>query len=353
MRIIITGAAGFIGHNLALRLSDNHELLCLDSLAVNNLLSSGLSAFNYGVLLERFSLFERAGIEISRLDARNFPGMLHAFVAFRPDIVIHLAAVAHMDRSERDPREAFEHNVLTLENALEASRLSGAKRLIFFSSSTVYGDFTIDDIPETHLRAPKNAYGHHKAIGEALCDHYGQSYDLDWTVLRPQALYGPRCISGRVTQTFVERAIAGEPLQVAGNGKERLDFTYIDDVVRAVEQVLSNMDASARQTFNISAGKAFSLNEFVKMLKAYFPYIRVEKVKRDTTRPYRGTMSIEKARRLIGYNPKWTLETGLSQYVAWMKAFHDKHGRSKGTERAGSPVGFSAASEKLRKPLRS
>lgn len=325
-------------------LKDRHQVLVLDSLGVNNLLASGLSVQSYRILKRRISMLANAAIETQRVDARDHAGMTHALAAFQPDTIVHLAAVAHMDRSQVAPYNAFEHNVATLANTLEAARLLETGRVVFFSSSTAYGDFKTPHAEETDPCKPKNIYGAHKLIGEQMVQAYGRAYGIDWTIIRPQALYGPRCISGRVTQRFVEHAFHGKPLVIDGDGEDRLDFTHVEDVVQGTRLAIEK-PAGRNQTFNIACGNATSLNELIEILRGHFPALQYTHGPLDETRPKRGTMSIAKARELLGYQPQWPIAKGMADYVEWYKGFASgaKEGRRPQIARRNRTASLAAA----------
>lgn len=234
---------------------------------------------------------------------------------FKPDCIVHLAAVAHIDRSNKDPHSTFDHSLRTLENTLDVARSIGCPHVIYFSSSTVYGDFSAPVYDERSPCKPKGIYGAIKLAGELIVRAYGETGGPDWTIIRPCALYGPRCISGRVIQKFIEAAKAGETCRVVPG---KVDFTYVDDLTGGVELAIN--DRSARnQTFNMTAGNARTLTEVVDVLKRYFPHadFRVEEL--DPERPMRGTLSCDLARKLLGYKPEFQIERGMAVYVDWYR----------------------------------
>ena len=141
---------------------------------------------------------------------------------------------------------------------------------------------------------------------------------MPYTIIRPSALYGPRCVSRRVGQVFIEKALVGAKLQIDGEGDERLDFSYVDDVVNGVCLAIAQPE-SRNQAFNITAGQSRSLQELVTIVQQHFPEVEVEQVERDKLRPFRGTLRIDKARELLGYNPQVGLEDGLDRYVSWYR----------------------------------
>jgi nucleoside-diphosphate-sugar epimerase len=325
-RVAIVGGAGFIGHNLALALKERGvEVEVIDGLEVNHLVhyaslpSTEVNRDLYlKILLERLRLLEEAGIPLRRQDARDYNGLSRVLGEFAPDTVVHLAAVAHANRSNKDPFSTFDHSMRTLENALDWARASNLHRFVFFSSSMVYGNFLTESVSEDHPLDPIGIYGALKVGGEKLVIAYNQVFDMPYTIVRPSALYGPRCVSRRVSQAFIESAIVGDTLRVDGEGDEKIDFTYIDDVVNGVIRCIEH-DGARNQIFNMTAGKARSLRDLVTLVQQHFPEIEVEYVERDRLRPFRGTLSMDKAQELIGHVPEVELEDGLRRYVEWYR----------------------------------
>ncbi len=211
----------------------------------------------------------------------------------------------------------FDHSLRTLENALDYAR-DDAEHFIYFSSSMVYGNFLTPEVSEDHPLDPIGIYGALKLAGEKIVIAYEQVFDLPYTIIRPSALYGPGCVSRRVGQIFIESALVGDTLRVDGEGDERIDFSYIDDVVDGIVRTIAD-PAARNETFNITTGASRSLAELIEIVQEHFPEVEVEYVERDALRPFRGTLTIDKARELIGYEPQVTLEEGLDRYVAWYR----------------------------------
>ena len=138
------------------------------------------------------------------------------------------------------------------------------------------------------------------------------------TIVRPSALYGPRCISRRVGQVFIESALHGLPLRIEGDGSDRLDFTYVDDLVHGLSLVIARPEARG-ETFNLTYGGSRTIAEVAEIMRSSFPDVALEHVERDRLMPVRGTLSVEKARRLIGYEPQNPVEVGFPQYIDWYR----------------------------------
>lgn len=326
-RIAIIGGAGFIGHNLALKLKQNHAIpFIIDGLQVNN-----LGAFSNNTELDarkelylsfinsRLELIRKENIPLSVLDARDYHSLSPSLNSIKPDAVFHLAAVAHANRSNKDPFSTFDHSMRTLENSLDSVK-DKKPHFIFLSSSMVYGNFNEDSVSETSLCEPLGIYGALKYGAEKLVIAYNQVFDLPYTIIRPSALYGERCVSRRVGQAFIENAIKGEELSINGNGSDKLDFTYIDDLCQGLMLCLVKQE-SKNQIFNLTFGEARSINDLSKIVLENFPEVKIKMNPRDNLMPERGTLDISKAKKILGYNPNFPIEKGFKNYINWYKNF--------------------------------
>lgn len=324
-KIALIGGAGFIGHNLALALKrEGAEVSIVDNLMVNNLLSFSSTCNEvesrelYLMMInQRLSLIQNARIPLFIHDARDYHGLTKIITQIEPQIIIHLAAIAHAGKSNKDPYSTFDHSLRTLENALDNAR-DVIDHFIYFSSSMVYGNFINQEVNEDDPLNPIGIYGALKVAGEKMVIAYQQVFNLPYTIIRPSALYGPRCVSRRVGQIFIESALKGNPLKVDGDGAERLDFTFIDDLIHGVIQTIRH-PAAKNQIFNLTYGKSRSIQDLVQIMKQEFPEIKVQNVRRDNLMPFRGTLNVDKAKKLIEYSPQYSIDIGFPKYVQWYR----------------------------------
>jgi nucleoside-diphosphate-sugar epimerase len=329
-RIVLVGGSGFIGHNLALELKRRGaEVSIIDGLNVNNFLSFRAAKnkdykFYLKILHQRMDLLEEAGIPLYVQDARDYFSLTDLIVKLKPQTLIQLAAVAHANISNKDPYSTFDHSFRTLENALDCAR-DNFPHFIYFSSSMVYGNFVKGLVTEQTYCDPIGIYGALKLGGEKLVIAYNQAFDLPYTIVRPSALYGERCVSRRVVQVFIENAVRGLDISVNGDGSDRLDFTYIDDLISGVICVIEN-EASRNQTFNLTYGESRSIGELASIVAERFPGIKLNYSAKDKLTPDRGTLSVEKARTMIGYQPEFPIERGLDRYIEWYKGLITEKG---------------------------
>lgn len=328
-RIALIGGAGFIGHNLALDLKRHGaEVSVIDGLQVNNLLSLYCSSYagqerdlyQY-IIQERLRRLREADIPLFVEDARDYHRLSHVLSRIEPQVIILLAAVAHASRSNKDPFSTFDHSLRTLENALDHAR-NRAEHFIYFSSSMVYGNFEGASVTEETPCNPLGIYGALKLSGELLVKAYRQVFGLDYTIVRPSALYGPRCVSRRVGQVFIENALRGQDVIIKGDGEERIDFTYIDDLVAGVRRCVEVPEAR-NETFNLTCGQGRAINELAAILTTEFPGVTIRHAPRDALVPERGTLDVAKARRVLAYAPQFPIEKGYPRYIAWYRTLFE------------------------------
>lgn len=327
-RIALIGGAGFIGHTLALELArQGASVEIIDGLQVNNLLSFASSNINilnrdlyFRIINQRLDLLRQAEIPLHVQDARDYQALSRILGLIKPQVIIQLAAVSHAGSSNKDPLSTFDHSLRTLENALDCAR-DTVEQFIFLSSSMVYGNFLSDKVDEDHPLNPVGIYGALKVAGEKIVIAYQQVFDLPYTIVRPSALYGPGCVSRRVGQVFIENAFNGSALSVEGDGGDKLDFTYIDDLVEGICLTLQKPEAR-NEIFNLTYGNSRSIQDMAAIIQHHFPGAKVEYKERDKLMPFRGTLSVDKAARLLGYVPKHPLEIGLPKYIDWYRSLN-------------------------------
>lgn len=331
-KIALIGGAGFIGHNLALVLAGmGADVHVIDGLQVNNLGAFSNSHDDQNKVLylhminERLRLLREAEIPLHVLDARDYHALSRCLNDMKPQILVQLAAIAHANRSNKDPYSTFDHSFRTLENALDYAR-GNVERFIYFSSSMVYGNFDGEAVTEDRRCEPLGIYGALKYGGEKLVSAYGHVFNLPYVIVRPSALYGERCVSRRVGQAFIENALRGIPLTVNGDGSDALDFTYVHDLIQGIVLCMSKEEAR-NQTFNLTYGGARTLKQMIEIVQQHFPGIEVKFQPRDALMPERGTLSVEKAARLLGYRPEYPLDKGFVRYIEWYKKLAQEYPR--------------------------
>jgi nucleoside-diphosphate-sugar epimerase len=317
-KILLIGGGGFIGHHIVDQLFDRHEFYVLDSFFVNSVIEHLGNERYLSFINERYAIINNKANKIYKFDARDYHAVSIAVEDCKPDIIIHLAAVAHANKSNKNPYNTFDHSLRTLENSLDAARSVNVKQFIYFSSSMVYGDFTNGLAKEDDCLNPKGIYGALKLCGELMVKSYNEVFNTPYTIVRPSALYGPRCVSRRVIQVFIENLLDSKELSVDGDGSDRLDFTYIDDFIQGLSYILDNEKALGK-AFNITYGKAASIADVIDVLRCLFDSdCCVNNKQRDKLMPVRGSLDINRIKGL-GYNPEYPISVGIEQYLNWYR----------------------------------
>lgn len=335
-RIVLIGGAGFIGHHLALALKNAGAIVdIIDSLQVNNILSLAYRNYDrenhdlyHAMLDQRFDLLRKERIPIEAQDAREYHALSRLLSEINPQIIIHLAAVAHAGKSNKDPYNTFGHSLRTLENALDWAK-GRVEHFIYFSSSMVYGNFQEGFVTEQTHCEPVGIYGALKFSGEKFVIAYNQVFGLPFTIVRPSALYGERCVSRRVIQIFIENALQKKPIIVHGDGEERLDFTYIQDLTQGLVKIIENKK-SRNEIFNLTFGESRTMKELVDIVSKHFPDLEMKYLPKDQLTPERGTLCVEKAKELLDYTPHYSLEHGIEEYINWYKSILELSADSEG-----------------------
>ena len=330
-KIALVGGGGFIGHNLAIYLEKlGAHVTIIDSFQVNNFVSLIANSDNLdnpqlllSILEERLRLILNSKVNIKAVDVRDYQNISTVIENTQPDVLVHLAAISHSNRSNKDPFSTYDHSLRTLENSLDCYRKK-LKHFIFFSSSMVYGNFEKEYVDEDTICNPIGIYGSLKYAAEKIIKSYNQVFDLPYTIIRPSALYGERCISRRVGQIFIENALTNREIIINGDGNDKLDFTYITDLIEGVTNIIDNPN-SKNQVFNMTFGSSRSVNDLLEILKKSFPDVKVKYKEREKLMPVRGTLSMEKAKKILNFEPKWKIEEGYKKYIEWYKILYDRH----------------------------
>ena len=324
-KVLLIGGAGFIGHNLALKLKkQKYKVYIVDFLKINNLKSlNKVKPENKDlykkILEERLKILKDHNIKLINFDCRDYKKVSRTVSKIKPNYIYHLAAVAHANISNKDPFSTFDHSLRTLENSLDASRsLINLKRFVYISSSMIYGNFKKKIVDEKDVCEPLGIYAALKFAGEKLVLGYNQVFKLPYNIIRPSALYGERCVSRRVVQVFIENALSGKELVINDDGKEKLDFTNIEDLTNCMTEIIKR-PKSQNQLFNITYGNSRTILELVNIIKKNIKNIKIRSQKRDKLIPYRGTLSNKKAKRMLNFKPKIDLETGVRKLIKWYK----------------------------------
>lgn len=315
-KILITGGAGFLGFYIAKKLLEyGHEVVIYD--AFLNFIPTQESHYHLHLKERLKHLHDK--VKIIKGDIRDKEFLKKTLREEKPEIIIHLAGIPIASASNQFFDDAIQTNLNGTINLLEAIRnCSAVKRLVYTSSSFVYGDFKYEPADEEHPTNPIDIYGATKLAGEKLVKSFTNKFKVEHTIIRPSAVYGPTDANKRIGQIFIESAIKGELLTLHDGGEGKLDFTFVEDTAQGF--VLASLSPQAKnETFNITRGEGRKIVELVEILKKYIPNIKTIIKEPEERRPNRGALDISKAKKLLGYNPTHSLEDGIKKYIKYIK----------------------------------
>jgi UDP-glucuronate 4-epimerase len=318
-RILVTGAAGFIGSHVAEHLvARGDEVIGLDNF--DPFYPRGIKETNVAALRRspRFRL-----VEGDIRDRQLVAGLLDADTA-----IVHLAARAGVRPSLEDPAGYASVNIEGTATLLEAARVAGARRFVFGSSSSVYGDTApVPFAEDWPALLPISPYAATKRAGELLCTTFSQLYGLRIAALRFFTVYGPRQRPDLAIHKFTRLIRAGRPVPFYGDGSSERDYTHIDDIVGGVAAALDWTGAAgpAVEIVNLGESRTTSLQGLVDLIaRAVGREARLEPLPAQPGDVRRTCADVRKALRLFGYRPTTTVEDGIPRFVRW---YEEVHGR--------------------------
>lgn len=311
MKFLITGGAGFIGHNVIRQLeSKGHECYIADSVTNYGFIPKDELKYLY---TERSKRIRANTHHIDIRDQERVESWFLSF-GFKCDAVIHLASFPRQKIVSADPRLGADVMCNGLINLLELTKKYKIPKFIYISSSMVYGDFD-NDVTEDCICQPQGQYGIMKLMGEQLVKDYTRRGCFDHVIIRPSAVYGEYDVEDRVVSKFMLSAMRGETLKVNG-ANETLDFTYVEDAAQGIAQATLS-EAAVNNTYNITKSHSTSLLQAAELAVKIAGKGQVECRDKDPDFPSRGALNIEAARRDFGFDPKVDVEEGFERYHRW------------------------------------
>ncbi len=310
MRVVITGAAGFIGSRLAEMLLASEEVGADEVVLLDALTYSGRRENMATALADPRARFVHGSI--------TDPATTDAALA-GADWVLHLAAESHVDRSIAGARPFFETNVLGTQQLLESARRAGVARFVHVSTDEVYGSIAEGSWREDHLLEPNSPYSASKAGSDLAALAYHRTYGLDVRVTRCSNNYGPRQFPEKVIPLFVTNLVDGRSVPLYGDGLNVRDWLHVDDHCRGILAVA--MRGRAGEVYNIGGGTELTNRELTERLLALCgaDLSRVEAVADRLGHDRRYSVDWTKIREELGYSPQVDFAEGLAATVAWYR----------------------------------
>ncbi|MGH7477582.1 MAG: NAD-dependent epimerase/dehydratase family protein [Longimicrobiales bacterium] len=318
-RIVVTGAAGFIGSHLVEALLERgDEVIGIDNFDPFYAPAEKRSNLAGAQANPRFHLLE--------VDCAELPDLRSALEPFAFDALVHLAAKAGVRPSIQDPVGYVRANVVATQCVLEVLRERRVGRFIFGSSSSVYGNnekvpFGEDD----PVDRPISPYAATKRAAELLCHTYHHLYDLGVLALRFFTVYGPRQRPDLAIRKFSELMLAGKPIQMFGDGTTERDYTWIDDIIGGVTAAIdrSCTHAAEFEIINLGESRTTSLRRLIELIATSLgSEPRIQRLPPQPGDVQRTFADVAKARRLLGYRPTTPVEDGIPRFLEWLRHTH-------------------------------
>ena len=317
-RVLVTGAAGFLGSHIAERLSQRGAMV----VPVDALLA------NYDRTIKLGNLAEMAAAApmlepLVEVDLRDASATSRLVKATTPDLVVHCAALAGVRPSVECPALYAEHNVLSTINLLEAMRAANCSKLVFASSSSVYGlDASVPFTEDQAALRPVSPYAATKRSCELCLHTYAHLHGLDYLALRFFTVYGPRQRPDLAIHKFTAAILQGRPIMMNGDGSSSRDYTHVSDIVdgvaRAADYIIAN--DGVRDIVNLGSSSPVLLRELIHTIEGACD--REAFIQRRPDQPgdvLHTYADVSKAGRLLGYEPRRELTEGIQEFVEWWK----------------------------------
>lgn len=309
-RILVTGAAGFIGSKVSeMLLEYEHDVIGIDNL--NDYYDTRLKLWRLD------NLKKRENFKFYQIDIENFDDLKLIFQEHYPKAVINLAARAGVRYSLENPFIYLSTNAGGCLNLLELCRQYKVPKFILASTSSLYAGQKMPFKEELPVNTPISPYAASKKSAEAMAYTYHYLYGIDVTILRYFTVYGPAGRPDMSPFRFIKWIMEGSPLEVFGDGNQQRDFTYVDDIARGTIKALSPL---GYEIINLGDSHPYKLNESIKLMEKYIGREAKYNYKEFHKADMKATWAeIEKARKLLGWKPQVNLKEGIKRTVEWTK----------------------------------
>lgn len=307
---MVTGGAGFIGSHLVDKLIEKRNTV---------IVCDNLDEYYVGKEENIRHNLGNSHFEFFQLDILDYGALCRLMKKI--DVIFHLAAQPGVRYSLENPQKTNTINTTGTLNVLEAAKKNNVKKIVFASTSAVYGVPQYMPVDEIHPANPISVYGVSKLAAEKFCRIYDDSFDLSTIILRYHTVYGPRQRPDMAIHKWTSQLIENEHPIIFGEGNQTRDFTYIDDIVNGTVKAAETDDIEG-ETFNLGSGKRLSVNDVLRLLQKV---TKKENVNPVYDAPKIGDVSdtyadITKAKKRLGYNPTTTLENGIKRFIKWYES---------------------------------
>jgi nucleoside-diphosphate-sugar epimerase len=309
-KFLVTGGLGLIGHNVVARLEKDHEVSIIDNRTTYGIIPQ--AEIDY-LMSERLQKIQTRKIYSASIESAETVDYVIGQNAV--DVIVHMASFPRQKVVNANPAAGADVMMRGLINMLESAKKHKIKRFVYISSSMVYGDFE-DQVLEDDPCNPQGQYGIMKLAGEWLVKDYARKTGMEYVIVRPSAVYGPLDVEDRVVAKFMLAAMRGDTLKVNGES-ETLDFTYVDDAADGIVAAATRI-MCRNMVFNITKSHSVTLLEAAEMIVKIVGKGTIEVKDKDADFPSRGALNIDRARTILGFDPKVDVEQGFREYYDWL-----------------------------------
>ena len=321
-KILVTGAAGFIGMHTCLKLLKNNIIIGVDNLS---------PYYDINLKKKRLDILKKEkNFFFHKLDICNNKKLNLIFKKIKPDLVVHLAAVAGVRHSITNPSPYIQTNLVGFANIIHLSKIYKVKHFVYASSSSVYGGNTKKIAEERDLVVkPVSLYAATKKSNELVAYNYSSLFLMPTTGLRFFTVYGPWGRPDMALFMFVKSIIQGKKINVFNRGNMSRDFTYVDDIVDGIVKVIKKPKVSRNKKtipysiFNIGSGKSIKLMDFIKEIEKNLKIKSKKKLMPMQLGDVKKSLSsVNKLNNWIGYKPKFNIQIGIRNFVQWYLKYY-------------------------------
>ncbi len=313
MIILITGGAGFIGSTLADKLlSDGNKVIVIDNFDDNYDIKLKEKNISHNLANPNYKLY--------RGDICDKKFINEVFKKEKPDVVVHLASCVSVRNSFKCPEKYLKTNILGTLNILEVMKNNNIKKIVFASSSSVYGNCRAEKFRENlKTYQPISIYAMTKLSCEQLLYTYCTNYNINTVCLRLFTVFGPRQRPDLAIRKFTQNILNNKPVEIYGDGTSCRNYTYIDDVISGICSAIS-YDKTPFEIINIGGDRSVTLNDVVKTIsKVLNKEPKIKKLPKQIGDVERTVCDNSKAEKLLNYTPQTSFEDGIKNFIKWME----------------------------------
>lgn len=316
MKVLITGAAGFIGSSLCLKLTNSNKVIGIDNLSRDH---------NFFIKIKRYQLVKKNIFKFCKLDINDENKLNLIIKRFKPDCIIHLAASAGVRDSMDNPKKFIINNMVGFFNVIEAAKNNNIKKFLYASSSSVYGlNQKIPFQESLKLNFAPNIYSATKQSNEMIAKTYEYLHGYSSIGLRFFSVYGPWGRPDMAVYKFTKNILEKKKITLYNNGKFKRDFTYIDDVVESIERLIKIKTNYSTTVLNIGGSKSYLVLDLIKIIEKNLN-LKANIIKKRSRGEMKATRAnVNRLVKLIKFKPTTNLKKGLNEFIGWYLGFKSK-----------------------------